>query len=278
MTPRHLLGTCVLVGLLLTGCGSTGVEQRPAARNGVDGPGLTAEYVVTGATSGGKPRPLVRGSEIRISIADGRISISAGCNAMNGAYTLTGTRLEVVGGLATTDMGCEKPLMDQDAWVAGLFTRPVQLSTGKDAAIISGDVVLGLADRADLHPDEPLAGTVWVLDSVGESKPDSPVSSVPEGLVAYLRLEDGEALTYDGCNGGGAPYERKGDRLVFGDLTTDLRGCTGPQADDLARLHEAYAEVFAGTASYSIKEKRLTLTHGDVVLGFRAEDEVPVHD
>lgn len=265
-----------LLGALLFGCGSTGKDGGPGGDPYSAAPRQTLDrtYVVTGVTEDGKKRALVPGSEIRLSFKDGRLGITAGCNSMGASYRLEGTRL-TVDGLATTEMGCDQPLMDQDTWVAGLFAGPVQFRTGDDAALISGDVVLALVDREQASPDKPLTRTIWVLDSIGTSGPDGAVSSVPSGVVGYVVFSGDSAGLYDGCNEGSAPATVDGSEITFGDRTSTLRGCSG---DGVEEVQQAFSDVLAGTAAFEIEENRLTLTNGDRTLGFRAAEKLPQHD
>lgn len=274
MTLSSRFGLVLLLGALVAGCGDTGDGAGPAGNGGGTAPiarsDLDATFVVTGVTEGGQKHALVPGSEIRFTFTDGRLQITAGCNSMSGAYRLEGSRLTVES-LATTEMGCDKPLMDQDTWVAGLFSQPVQFSAGNDAAIISGDVVLALADREVVWPDQPLAETVWVLDAVGDN---DTVSSVGQ-VVAYVVFHGGRVNVYDGCNEGSASAEVEGSRITFGDRTTTLRGCTGAAVET---VQAAFSDVVRGTATFTIEEGTLRILNGGRSLGFRAASKVPAHD
>lgn len=260
-----------LFGVLVFGCGSDGEKADGA---GIDAPSartpsttLDVTYVVTGATEKGAKRALAPGSEIRLAFSEGQLRITAGCNSMSGAYRLDGSRLSVES-LATTEMGCDQPLMEQDAWVAGLFAEPVRLTTGNDAAIISGDVVLTLADREQVSPDKPLVGTTWVLDSIGSGGPDGAASSVPQGVEASFRIaEDGTVTVNDGCNGSGGTVEVEEATIVWSQRDTELKACLDPGVRD---VEAAVSEVLAGRTSFTLDEKVLRVTKGDRFLGFRA--------
>lgn len=275
--PRTLLlpaGLALVLLPALAACGSNGTT--PGGGDDVQGapqskPPAAATYVVTGVTDGGEKRDLAPGSEIRFTLDGKTFGISAGCNSMGGAYTLDGTRLTVTG-IGGTDMGCDQALMDQDTWVAGLFDEPVQLTTGKEASIISGDVVLALAPREEVHPDKPLAGTYWQLDGITTgSGPDGMSSSVPGDVVAWFRIDGDQVLLFDGCNGGGGTVTVSGDSVTWGDLATDKRACLG-DADQVAAAVQA---VLTGTSTYAITEDSLTLSADDQGLTFRAVAEKP---
>lgn len=261
-SPRTLLVAPLLALLVLAGCGDE--SSGPGGDPGKDPDGTT--YVVTGVTVGGEPHRLVRGTQIRLSFDDGRLGISAGCNSMGGNYTLDGTRLTVEP-LAMTDMGCDRPLMEQDAWVAGLFEGPVQF-TGE--SVISGDTVLTLADRRDVSPDLPLVGTQWRLDGIGSGEgPDGSVASVPaDARAATLRItENGRAEVYDGCNRGTGPavVDENAGTVDFGARATTRMACPGTE-----EVVDAVNDVLDGLTTYAITEKSLTLTNGDASLYFVA--------
>lgn len=248
--------------LLLAACGEeTGDANgvRGADADPLDGRTL----VVTGVTEGGAPRPLVPGTQIRLSFSDGQLGIQAGCNSMSGAYQLDGDQLSV-GGMAGTDMGCPEPQMAQDTWVAGLFESPVTL-VADPLSLTSGSTVLELADREDVSPDLPLAGTAWVLDSLIESEA---VSSVPMGVEASLTIgADGAVSVRTGCNNGSGRVEIGDGTLTWGPLATTRRACTD---DGAAEVERHLLGVLAGATAYEITERSLTITHDGTGVGFVA--------
>lgn len=269
MTNLRLLAVSVafaVLGVVLLSCGDRDDAPGPGTEPGQTR--LDVTYVVTGVTDGGEPRSLVQGSEIRLRFDGDRLGISAGCNAMGGTYTLDGTRL-TVSALSMTEMGCDAPLMEQDTWVAGLFERDVQLTRGAEASLISGEVVLTLADREQVSPDRPLVGTKWVLDSIGSDGADGAVSSVPAGVTAWITLgRDGTFTVNDGCNGGGGNWVDDTDAVIFSDLVTDLRACVDPAVQEVAA---AVRKVLDGTVGFVLEERALRLSGPGGHLGFRAD-------
>jgi heat shock protein HslJ len=246
--------------LLAVACGEQGGGSVTGADDVVELDGRT--LVVTGVTESGRPRPVAPGTQVRLSFADGRLGISAGCNSMSGDYRLDGDRL-TVGPIAGTEMGCPEELMAQDAWLAGLFAEPVVV--GADPlTLTAGEVVLALADREDAAPDAPLVGTTWRLDSLvtGDS-----VSSVPAGVSATLVMEeDGQVRLDTGCNTGGGRVEARGETLRWGPLMTTRKACLGAEGD----VERHVVSVLAGDTTYEIVEDSLTITRGADGVGYRA--------
>lgn len=261
--PWSLGALFAVLAAVVVACGSTGKDGGPGGDPYFAAPPQTLgrTYVVSGITEGGKKRALVPGSEIRLSFKDGRLGITAGCNTMSGKFELELTRL-TVGSLDTTEMGCDQARMDQDAWVAGLFAKPVQLLTGKDAAIISGGVVLSLVPAQDLHPDASLRGTHWVLDTVIDGET---ASSVPKGSSGWFQIQ-GSTVSYDaGCTAGAGEVTVDGPTLRWGVISTQARPC--PSGDV---VFAAFAAVLKGPATYEISEGNLRITNGEHGLGFHA--------
>ena len=260
MTLRRALIVLFLTALAaLSGCGDVGGRRDGDTTTD---PGLAPiTYVVTGVTVDGKPLDLVTDTELRIRFTEDQVTLTAGCNTMSGGYQLEESRLSVAQ-LAMTELGCDPARTQQDAWLAGLFGKPVQLMTGAHASIVSAGTVLTMTDRRAVSPDLELDGTHWVLDTVIDG---NVAESVPPGAQGYLNV-NGDTLTVnDGCNTGSGPVRVEGGSLVFGKISMPTRPCpstTSPVAG-------AVAEVITGRATYRIDEGRLTITNGEHGLGFR---------
>lgn len=256
--------TVPVVALALAGCGEKS-DDDGAPRSGGSGPTLAGEYVVTAVTDGDKPHALVKGSEIRLTFADGSLGMRAGCNSMSGDYELEGDRL-TVGPIGGTEMGCAPALMEQDTWLVGLFAAPV--TVGEDPlTLTAGDVVLTLADRESVSPDRPLEGTRWILDGVIEGES---VSSVPAGPDVVLTISEGSAGITGLCNGWGAEVEVAPDEESV-TWTPGMRTLIACEDTARQQLDTTVSGFLAGSTTYGIEERTLTLSHGDQGLVFRAE-------
>ena len=80
---------------------------------------------------------LVEGTQIDLAFQDGQIAVNAGCNTMNGAYTLDNETL-LVRNMAQTLQGCPDDLTAQDQWVLGLLESQPRLSLGGDELTMRG--------------------------------------------------------------------------------------------------------------------------------------------
>lgn len=273
MTNLRLLAASLVfavLGVVLLSCGDRGGDD-PGPTGGSD---LDITYVVTSVTDGGEPHALVKGTEIRLTFDGDRLGITAGCNAMGGTYTLDGTRL-TVSALSMTEMGCDAPRMEQDTWVAGLFGRDVQLTTGAAPTLISGDVVLTLADREQVVPDKPLVGTRWVLDTLIEGDAASSLPQGSSGELTFITKTRYDTSVPCGLSQDGS-YTIAGDRITFTTGSGGIADCFGTNSDvegDNQLVSEAFSEVLGAGARWSIEENRLTITRGDRGLGFIAASD-----
>ena len=264
MTHRAAAVVVVLVAFLVAACaggpggsGGSGGSGSPSAGTGAAG--LAGRTFLSTNLRG---RALVAGSRIRMTFQDGRIGLSAGCNQMGGTYTLDGDRL-VVRDLGTTDMACDRALMDQDAWLSEFVNSATVALDGATLMLAKGGITLTLLDREVADPDRPLLGTRWVVDGLVAG---GTVSSVPGGIVAALTFTDGRVDVETGCNTGGGAVTIDDGSIAFGDLAYTKKAC-GPEA---ARVELAVTTVLRGPATYVIEAGALTLMNGTNGLMLRA--------
>src|SRR5689334_3154205 len=117
--------------LAVAGCGDKGAGP---AGGGGDSPLRGRTFLSTGVTEGGQPYQLAAKTRVRMQFTgDDRLIADAGCNSMQGSVRLDGGRIDV-SELASTGMGCEQPVMDQDAWLAKILS-------GKPSWKLDGDTL-----------------------------------------------------------------------------------------------------------------------------------------
>ena len=266
----------VIAALLIAACGSTPPgasptpEPSPTPTPGPTEPPPTGldgrHFLSVSVTQDGEPRPLVPGTQIRLSFADGSVSAQAGCNIFGGSYSMDGDQLVVVGG-GMTEMGCDPPRHAQDDWLFGfLGSRPTLQLSGSDLVLTSGSTVITLLDREVAEPDRQLVGPTWVLTSIiaGDA-----VMSVPLGVSPTIAFDDaGRVDLFPGCNSGGGQYAVDGDRLVFAELVMTDMACPGVAGQVEAQVISVLA---ADDIHYSIEADNLTLMAGDRGLVYTAQ-------
>ena len=252
MQRPTLLVFLALVTVMAAAC-SFGSTDRPPA------PALSDRTFLSTEVSG---VALVPGSRIRLAFDQDEVSASGGCNTMGGPYRVAADRFSAPQ-LVSTDMGCEAPLMQQDQWLANLLGNAKIAQVGDSLVLGNDQVTLTLEDRKVADPDRPIAGTMWVLDSIIDG---GAVSSVPAGVTASIRIVDGQLQLDAGCNSGGGPVAVTDDTLEFGPLMLTKRACqAGPSS-----VEQAVTTVLTGTVHYSIDADLLKIDAGGPGLVFRA--------
>ena len=243
----------LFAALALTACSSAGGASGTPAT--IDG----HTYLSTGIAGA----DLVPGTQVRLAFMDGSLSASAGCNIMGGTYSIDGDRLATTQ-LSMTEMGCDEQRARQDEWLAGFLSSTVTLALdGATLTLTDGTVTLTLLDEEVATPDQPLEGTLWVLDGITAG---DTVSSVPAGVTASIRIAASRVELQAGCNQGGGTVEVTPDALTFGPMMLTKMACEAGPMD----VENAMTTVLSGPVAYSIDAGRLTINTGEAGLMFRA--------
>jgi heat shock protein HslJ len=247
-----------VLGLLAAAC-SVGPGAQPVEN--VAG----RQFLSTGVTEKGAPRPLEDGTRIQLAFEAVRLSANAGCNTMSGGYTITAGQL-LVGDLATTMMACAQPLMNQDQWLAAFLNkRPLIRVSGNDLTLEADGTIISFVDREVAEPDAELVGTLWTLESVTANQAVTVYNVTP---APRLVLAPGGNVTFTtGCNDGFGTYTSTDTSITFSALGTTKKACE-PTAMTLES--QVLSVLGAGTVAYEIDGSSLTLKVGDNGLTYRA--------
>ena len=149
-----------------------------AACAGTGGSGGTAgslagrTFLSDRVTDGGAARPLVEGTRIRLVFEDGRLSASAGCNTMGGSVEIRADRL-VVGDLATTEMGCEPRLHEQDEWLAAFLGSEPRYTLEGDRLDVRATLIDAYeAQHHPMDPPDPIEAIKFRMEQQGLTRRD----------------------------------------------------------------------------------------------------------
>ena len=257
-------GTAVLAvaGLLVTACGASSGTSTSSLP-----PDLVGQTFVTTTRDAAAPRPLVPGSQLRLTFTSDGITTSAGCNTMNAAATLDNGTLVLDGPISSTAMGCAPALMRQEQWWAGLLSgEPHMDATAHTLVVSHGSTTVTLTNENDAVPDRSLTGTRWLVDGLVDG--DS-VSSIPAGgrPVTWFGPTDVRLVA---CNRFQAKYHADASALTVG--RWHMVGRAKPCPSSAASLSSAIMDVLAGRVVYLIDGDELTITNQSHAVMFRASD------
>lgn len=126
-----------VAALALTACGgSAGGDPQTL---------IGGSYVVTSITVDGTQVAVI--DPVTISFAADSIAVDTPCNDMGGSIAYTETRLEV-GPLASTRMGCEPALMEQDQVIASALSANPTWQVADGSLTLTGEGTTIVADSA----------------------------------------------------------------------------------------------------------------------------------
>jgi hypothetical protein len=207
---------------------------------------------------------------------DGTIRASPGCNMATGAASWDADVLSVAD-MSITEIGCEKPLMDQDQWFTELLRIGVTVSlTGSELSLTGGGVTLDLVDRRIADPNRPLVGTTWHLDGVSTVDTATPCSA---WAVVTLRIDAKELRVFNGSSWLRAPLaEPGGDDLSASSGTVHVVPGLAGERLDCTGDGKWFAElsVLGNDFDYTITADRLRISGKGATAGlgldFRTDD------
>lgn len=253
---RRLALLTAVLALLLAACGGGDADVTTADPTG--------DWTMIDGTHAG--RAFVATDQITLTFATGQVSGRAACNSYFGDVRVDGDRWTTAG-LGGTEMGCQEPLMtDEAAFHAAMADVTSYAVTDDELTLTGPDTTMRFSRDAPIEAAD-LVGTRWVLDSRIEGLgPDGAVSSVQEGGFLLL-AGDGRLTGSTGCRAFAGSYVIEGARLRIPDLTADDNTC-GPAFD---AQNQFVLELLGGQMQAEVVENRLTLTAADEGLGFRAE-------
>jgi heat shock protein HslJ len=265
-TTRFLIAGLAIM-FVTAACGNDDVTPQSGSTttpsSGLDLDGRT--FLSTKVTENDAPKALVAGSRIRLSFADGLISVSAGCNTTGGGEYRVVDGALVTAAMAMTEMACVDPLMAQDDWMLAFLGKHPAITLDGDTLTLTTDTTeIEMLDREVTDPDRQLVGTEWVGTTIIDGGTASSVSE--DEVVRLVFGADGKVAGKTGCNQGSAPYMVDGSTITFGAFMLTKMACdAGP-----AGVESHVLSVLDGDTEFSIEAGSLTIMNGDIGLGFSA--------
>lgn len=248
---------------VVAGCGDRGGGSAPKG-NG-DSPLRGRTFLSTAVTENGNPYQLAGTTRVRMQFTgDDRLIADAGCNSMQGSVRVDGGRIDV-SELGSTGMGCERPVMEQDAWLGKILSsRPSWKLDGDTLTVSASPTEIVLKDRKVVEPDLALQGTKWTVDTIIDGEV---ASSTPSAASAWLQFDKDTVQVSAGCNSGSGTYTVSGNTVRISDVATTRKACE----PEIMSLENAVLAALQGEVTYSIDSDLLTLKHGGKGLQLRGQ-------
>jgi heat shock protein HslJ len=251
MIPRTALAVLALSALVLGACGSdddspAADDSLPAVGSAPTGDDLADRSFESTEVTG---HELVAGTTIELVFTSDAVSARAGCNSMNGGYSITDGTLEV-GAMASTMMACSDELMAQDTWLSAFLSSGPAIALDGDTLTLTGDdATLALAA---VQPAE-LEGTMWSVTGIVAN---DAVSSLPMDAEASITITDGQAAIRTGCNSGSTSVEITDTTITFGPIALTKMACAD---ESFNQLENHVLAVLDGEVTYEISGDSMSL-------------------
>lgn len=224
---------------------------------------LDGDWRLQAGTDQGQPVPTVAGSPINLKIDGTQAGGTAACNHYGGQIRVSGSDVSF-SEIFQTEMACidDKVMASEAAYMTALLKITTAERSG-NALVLSGP---GVELRFALIPavaNADLVGTTWVLDSL--IRGDAVSSTIGEAAMLQFNA-DGTFAASTGCRDVTGTYTVDGDQVQATLDPYDTIGC----AEGLGDQDSHVLKVFSGAFTVTIQGASLTLTAGDVGLGYRA--------
>lgn len=260
MSWQRGLGGIAVVAVVAS-CGQQADSGSSRTAQDVDADLLGRQFATQG----------VAGTTAQLSFDADTITANAGCNTLSGQAHTDSGRLFVdsVGG---TEMGCIPALSQQDAWWSELLASdPTYTLDGATLELTTGNATVELVDVEQTHPDRPLTGTHWLLETLASGGQDGVAASTPRPAqyAVWLEFGDGARAEVTGSSGCGAVralVEVTESALQLGSAPR-TRVCSDGNVQYVSRQ---VVRVLQGRVDYRIDGDVLTLTRGERALVYRA--------
>ena len=193
---------------------------------------------------------------ITLLMQDGMASGSGGCNSYGASYERDGDAL-TFGVIEATEMYCPDASDLESAYFANLAEVTAGFSTGGTLVMTGtdGEPVLEFETAGTIPmPTDGIEGLSWQLESL--VLPDEAgLTPIPQGVVASIVLEDGQATGSGGCNSFSATYQLDGAALSFSEVLSTRMACPEPAMG----LEQAFYAQLGSVASWSSDGGSVTL-------------------
>jgi heat shock protein HslJ len=210
-------------------------------------------------------RNLLPGTEVRLLFMRGRrYTATAGCNSLSGSYRFDDGVL-VVSSTTTTNMACDAPHQEQDAWLGAFLAAGPKTEIAEPTLTLATAVeTVAMLDREIASPDRPLVGTQWIGSGIDTGTGLTVAAELAVLSVAFG--QDGQFQAFSGCQRASGSVVVDGSTLYFTALTYDGGICPD---SDLQPQSANFLFVLNGMeVTFAIEERQLTISRAGMTLYF----------
>lgn len=239
--------TRIVLGLSAIAFAGVAVVGSASAQSDV----LTRNVWLIQALLGKAP---VAGTELTSHFTSaGRLSGSAGCNQYSGAFTQSGSAIQV-SSIASTQMACAPRIMAQES----VFLRA--LASARSYTVNGAKLTLkasgGRALMTYEAQSQQLAGTSWNVLAYNNGKQGVESVSAATKLTAAFD-KAGNLTGFAGCNNYAAEYTGTSQKISISKVSSTRKECATPHG--VMDQERSYLAALSTAVSYRIEGSGLEL-------------------
>lgn len=239
------------------GAGSPAPSPSPSAGI-VDAIG---DWRLVEGSDGGVAIPLIKGSDITMTVAGSQVSGRSACNHYGGEITVVNGQVRF-GMMSMTEMACDEPVMASEAAFIAAMAKVRAASRDGDRLSLTGPGVTLVFEWVEPLPTADIVDTTWVLDSIIAGDAVSTVMGDPATLVLAA---DGSLKGSTGCRSFTGRYTKANGEILFTDFAMDQTTCD----PGLAAQDSHVVSVLGDGFRFTVEGQRLTINStGNIGLGY----------
>ena len=219
----------------------------------------------------------IEGTEIYLDFENEVFTFQAGCNTHSGEYTLE-EQTFLSQDIGSTLMGCEEPLMNQDAWLASFLTSSPSIDYSESTLILENEdamLIFAIVDSEspeEIDDDEDtvsievelededsgevsgsdIIGKNWVVHGYFNNNEEQTFNEEIEATLLFG--EDGMLNFFTGCNSGGASFTIDSENeITIQDGIMSQMACDG----DAGAIESHMLGTLLGQVTYSVEDDQL---------------------
>ena len=201
---------------------------------------------------------LMEGTTFYLSFHQDTLSAYAGCNSLEGGYSLDEGVLSVES-MSTTDMWCGETLNTQTNWLQSFLSDAPTLERSGDQLVLeTEDATLVFLDQAVATPDLPLTAGTWTVDAVIEGDSVSTHNLAEYPLMWFS--DDGTFGFSSACTEISGDYAASGEALSLSNVLVTFIECGD---EPTTSFDQSIVDLIDdGEFTHTIDAARLTIMQG----------------
>lgn len=255
------LSTAILFILAACSGGAGSAAPSPASSPSAGIVDAVGDWRLVEGSDGGAAIPLVKGSDVTMTVSGSQVSGRSACNLYGGEIIVVDGEVRF-GAMFMTEMACDEPIMASEAAFMAAMGKVRAARRDGERLTLTGAGVTLVFEWVEPPPTADIVDTTWVLDSIITGDAVSSVMGDPATLVLAA---DGALTGTTGCRSFTGRYTEANGEIRFVEFAMDQTDCDPGLAAQDSHVVSVLGDGFRAT----VEGQRLTLSStGNIGLGY----------